>query len=347
MTKSLFPEKLLLWNSTQNSRQMPWKGEKDAYKIWLSEIILQQTRVDQGLDYYNRFINTYPTISHLAQAPDEQVFKLWEGLGYYTRCRNLLTTARYIHSELDGKFPSDYTAILKLKGIGSYTAAAISSFAFGLPYAVVDGNVQRILSRYFAISTPIDSAEGRKFYQMLANSMLDKQQPAIYNQAIMDFGATICKPQQPLCRECIMANECEAFRHDLVKQLPVKEKKLVKKHRYLHYFIIENKKGVFIRKRTSKDIWQNLHEFVLIESSQEITDPAKQLDSLLGTGYTVKREVHGFRQLLTHQVIHGKFFHVSVDEGIKIEGYDIVSRTEIGSVAFPRLINQYLQKELA
>lgn len=326
---------------------MPWKGEKDAYKVWLSEIILQQTRVEQGLEYYNRFILTFPTIAHLAQAPEEQVFKLWEGLGYYTRCRNLIATAKYINDELGGEFPSDYDQILQLKGIGSYTAAAISSFAFDLPHAVVDGNVQRVISRYFAISTPIDSSKGRKLYHMLANALLDRQQPAIFNQAIMDFGATVCKPQQPLCSECIMATECEAYRHNLVSQLPVKEKKLIKKHRYLHYFIIESGQGVFIRKRTSKDIWQNLHEFFLIESGQEIKDPTEQLTSILGTGYSLSNEVHGFRQLLTHQVIHGKFFHVTVDETVNIAGYSLVSRSQIGSIAFPQIINQYLQKELA
>ena len=206
-----FIANLLKWNNTDNKREMPWKGEKDPYKIWLSEIILQQTRVDQGLAYYNEFVKTFPTVRDLAKAPETKVFKLWEGLGYYTRCKNLLATAKIIHESLNGKFPDEYEAILALKGIGPYTAAAIGSFGFNLPHAVVDGNVFRVLARYFGIAVPTDSTAGKKMFTALANELLDKDQPGIYNQALMDFGAVICKPQLPLCATCALKKTLQSF----------------------------------------------------------------------------------------------------------------------------------------
>ena len=345
MTKSLFPEKLLQWNASLNTRSMPWKGEKDPYRIWLSEIILQQTRVEQGLDYYNKFILTYPTIRDLALAPDEQVFKLWEGLGYYSRCLNLLHTARHIHFNLDGNFPNTYEGLLKLKGIGEYTASAIGSFAFNLPLAVVDGNVHRVISRYFGISTPIDSPEGKKLYRMMADALLDRSVPAAYNQAIMDFGAVICKPKLPLCASCPMAGECEAFLHNMVAQLPVKEKKLVRKSRWLNYFFIEHDNKVLIRKRTSKDIWKNLHELVLVESEQELLEPGFVLEEMIGKNFRLMHQPVHYTQQLTHQVIHGKFFHVETLSPVSLSGYTPVPLSEVEHVAFPRIINQYLQKE--
>ena len=221
---------------------MPWKGEKDPYKIWLSEIILQQTRVEQGLAYYTNFIKTFPTVHQLAKAPDEKVFKLWEGLGYYSRCRNLLATARFISKELKGKFPDNYESIKALKGIGPYTAAAISSFAYNLPHAVVDGNVFRVLARVFGISKSIDSTEGKKQFTVLAEELLDKNHPGLYNQAIMDFGAVICKPAAPLCDTCVFKKECYAFRHNKVNALPVKEKKINIKKRWFYYLVLEYSK---------------------------------------------------------------------------------------------------------
>src|SRR5579859_4925347 len=206
-----FTKTLLGWNSSGNFREMPWKGEKDPYKVWLSEVILQQTRVQQGWAYYEKFINAFPTIHDLAVAPEQQIFKLWEGLGYYSRCRNLIATAKKIDAEYNGRFPSSYEEILALKGIGPYTAAAIASFAFGLPHAVVDGNVTRVLSRYFGNSTPIDTVAGKKLYTELADVLLDKGQPDSYNQAIMDFGATICLPRNPLCADCVQQAGCQAW----------------------------------------------------------------------------------------------------------------------------------------
>ena len=230
MQKTKFTSLLMRWHKETNRREMPWKGEKDPYKIWLSEVILQQTRVEQGWGYYERFITKYPTIKQLAKAKDEDVFKLWEGLGYYTRCKNVLFTARFITKELKGKFPRTYEEILLLKGVGPYTAAAISSFAFDLPYAVVDGNVFRVLSRVFGIAIATDSTDGKKKFTQLAGTVLDRKEPGAYNQAIMDFGATVCKPFAALCSSCIQQKICIAHQEGKVDQLPFKEKVLQKKY---------------------------------------------------------------------------------------------------------------------
>jgi A/G-specific adenine glycosylase len=219
-----FSETLLKWNREKNNRLMPWKGEKDPYKIWLSEIILQQTRVEQGLKYYEKFVTLFPSVHQLAKTPEQQVYKCWEGLGYYTRCKNLIETARYVSKELKGNFPSNYGEIKKLKGIGPYTAAAIASFAFNEKCAVIDGNVFRVLARVFGVGQPIDSSEGKKIFSHLAHKLLDEKKPAIYNQAIMDFGALICKPV-PLCNHCPFNKNCNAFLSKKISSLPVKTKK--------------------------------------------------------------------------------------------------------------------------
>ncbi len=264
--KKFFFEILIKWNRNENKREMPWKGEKDPYKIWISEIILQQTRVQQGLAYYNRFIKTWPNVKSLAKADEQKVYKLWEGLGYYSRCRNLIATAKYINNELGGRFPEKYENILSLKGVGDYTAAAIASFAFNLPYAVVDGNVFRVLSRFFGIEIPVDTTEGKKLFKALANELIDKKNPAEYNQAIMDFGAIVCKPLLPLCSECPLQKKCIAFQKKLVNVLPLKQKSINTRQRFFNYLQVEHKNKIYVNQRTGKDIWQNLHEFILIES---------------------------------------------------------------------------------
>lgn len=327
---------------------MPWKGEKDPYRIWLSEIILQQTRVEQGLEYYNRFIKKYPTVHTLAAASDTDVFKLWEGLGYYSRCKNLLFSARHIAGSLGGIFPSEYADIISLKGVGAYTASAIASFAFGHPHAVVDGNVSRVLARYFGISTPIDSTEGKKIFAALAGELLDKKDPAIYNQAIMDFGATICKPQLPLCETCVLQAQCDAYAMGKVNELPVKEKKLVKKHRWLYYVLAEYGNKLLVRKRTTKDIWQNLHEFVLLEETAPVDEPEllQKLSVIFGTGnFSDTRISTLFRQQLTHQTIHGTFIKTRLLKPAVPEGYTAVDKKAMGKLAFPRLINTYLEQD--
>jgi A/G-specific adenine glycosylase len=349
--KADFTKKLMKWNLSSNTRAMPWKGEKDPYKIWLSEIILQQTRVEQGLGYYERFIKTFPTVQQLAKAPQEKVFKLWEGLGYYTRCKNLIATADFVSKEKKGIFPDDYETILSLKGVGPYTAAAIASFAFNLPHAVLDGNVFRVLSRYFGISTPTDMPAGKKLYTMLANELLDRDEPGLYNQAIMDFGAVICKPRQPLCKLCPQKNDCQALKHNMVKDLPIKEKQLKKKNRWLYYFIVTIKDGVLIHKRTTKDIWENLYEFVLYESTEPIeagTNTFKPvLKELFGNHKTYVKNISPvFRQQLTHQNIAGQFIELETDTlPATMNNYELVKKTALKKYPFPKFITAWLQQD--
>lgn len=344
-----FTQKLMYWNKHENTRSMPWKGEKDAYKIWLSEIILQQTRVEQGLAYYKRFIEVFPTINELANAPEAKVFKLWEGLGYYSRCKNLIATAKIVKDKYSGKFPAVYESIKSLKGIGPYTAAAICSFAFNLPYAVVDGNVLRVLSRYFGISTPINSTEGKKIFNKLADSLLDKDNPGIYNQAIMDFGAVVCKPQNPLCSICPQSSVCQAFRHAWVNDLPVKEKTLKKKIRYLYYFMITANKKTLVKKRASKDIWQNLYEFVLYEYQKPVDWTQRALkDAILAITdkpFHVRHISNIVKQQLTHQTIIGQLIKVDIDGNIAKQGYELLSQKEIRQLPFPKFINSLMEQE--
>ena len=344
--KNKFSRLLLRWNREQNTRQMPWKGEKDPYKIWLSEIILQQTRVEQGLNYYNRFISTFPTIHKLAKAPDAVVFKLWEGLGYYTRCRNLIVTARYISSELKGKFPDKYEDIKTLKGIGPYTAAAIGSFAFNLPHAVVDGNVFRVLARVFGIDKPIDSSDGKKFFTDLAGQLLDKKQPGTYNQAIMDFGAVICKPV-PVCSACVFKNECVAYLNNRINELPVKEKKISIRKRWFYYLVMEYRDEMIIVQRNAKDIWQQLYEFPLIEESKDIDEKkilqlAEKKHWLTKGKYEVLSVSPIFKQQLSHQFITGKFIRIKLKQKPALnDNWEWVAQKNIRQHAFPKIINEY------
>jgi len=348
-SKSRFASLLLKWGKEKNDRQMPWKGEKDPYKIWLSEIILQQTRVEQGLSYYNAFIKTFPDVHKLAKAPDAKVFKLWEGLGYYTRCRNLLITARFISKEKKGVFPDSYETIKELKGIGPYTAAAISSFAFNLPHAVVDGNVFRVLARVFGIATPTDTTEGKKMFTALAEELLDRKQPGLYNQAIMDFGATVCKPAAPLCSDCIFKKHCVAFNNDLIATLPVKEKKITVKQRWFYYLMMEYKNEVAIVQRTGKDIWKDLFEFPLIEVTKEMNEKniIKQLNMkewFATADYTIENISPLFKQQLSHQSISGKFITIKLKRKTKLNSdWQWVTKGKLKSFAFPQFINQYLK----
>ena len=328
---------------------MPWKGEKDPYKIWLSEIILQQTRVEQGLNYYQNFIKIFPDIHQLANANDNKVFKLWEGLGYYTRCRNLLAAARYISKERNGKFPETYDEIIKLKGVGTYTAAAISSFAYNLPHAVVDGNVFRVIARVFGIDKATDTADGKKFFSNLANELLDKKQPGAYNQAIMDFGAVVCKPSAPLCKDCIFNQHCYAFQNNMVNELPVKAKKINVKNRWFNYLIITHKNEVLIHERTAKDIWRHLFEFTLIETAKQknlkaVLKVALQKDILNQKTYNVISCSPVLKQQLTHQLITGQFIQIELTEKqIPGSNWIWVKKESLKKYPFPKFINQYLK----
>ena len=329
---------------------MPWKGEKDPYRIWLSEIILQQTRVEQGLPYYQRFLTHFPNIDLLARALDTQVLKLWEGLGYYSRCRNLLATARHIANDRKGVFPQTYEEIRTLAGIGPYTAAAISSFAFNLPHAVVDGNVFRVLARVFGISAPTDSTAGKKLFTELADDLIDRDQPGIYNQAIMDFGATVCKPVAPLCGTCVLRKICIAFNENRVEGLPVKEKKLKSRKRWFYYLVPEYKDQTLIRQRTAKDIWQQLYEFPMVETTAKeeaevILSKAEQDGWLQRGGYEVISVSPVFKQQLSHQLITGRFIRVKLDSRIKSGNLKWISRKQMDQYPFPRFINQYLDEQ--
>lgn len=345
----IFTRNLLSWNRLENNRSMPWKGENDPYKIWLSEIILQQTRVEQGLEYYNNYIKKYPTIKKLASARDTEVYKLWEGLGYYNRCRNLLITARYIAAELKGQFPDKYESILKLKGVGPYTAAAIASFAFNLPYAVVDGNVMRVLSRYFGIEIPADSVAGKTYFTTLANKLLQKDAPAIFNQAIMDFGATVCKPKNPDCKKCPMNKNCLAFNTDAIDDYPVKGKRPARQTRWFYYVVASFRNQFYIRKRTGKDIWHNLHEFILIESDSVVDDEqlhtGNAFRNIIGNDFRVSGISATYNQVLTHQFISGKFIRVELLKKKAIKGYELVTKDRLSKLAFPVFIINYFKAE--
>jgi A/G-specific adenine glycosylase len=347
--KADFTKTLLKWHSTRNFREMPWKGEKEPYLIWLSEVILQQTRVDQGWAYYEKFISAFPTINDLANAPEQQVFKLWEGLGYYNRCRNLIATARRIATDYNGRFPSTYNEILALKGVGPYTAAAIASFAFNLPHAVVDGNVTRVLARFFGIRTAIDTTFGKKQFAELAGALLDPDQAGVYNQAIMDFGATVCTPRNPQCASCLQQPGCVAWQKGMTGQLPVKEKTIRKKQRYLCYFVVETpKEEVYIRQRRGKDIWEGLYEFILFETTDAVwpeevlqSDFARQLFD--GQALTVKYISSIYRQELSHQRLQGQLITIRLRKPLnKLKDYQLVPKSTLAAYAFPKFINAWL-----
>ena len=351
--KERFARILLKWDKEKNTRQMPWKGEKDPYKIWLSEIILQQTRVEQGLGYYNRFLLAFPDVHQLAEAPDERIFKLWEGLGYYSRCRNLIASARYIVANLDGKFPSSYESIKELKGVGPYTASAISSFAYNLPYAVVDGNVYRVLARIFGISLPVNSVAGKKVFDKLAQELMKTTEAGRYNQAIMDFGAVVCKPVAPSCEICMFRRNCFAYNNDQVDMLPIKDKKLPLKKRWFYYVFVEkkNEHGQYrfaIRQRSESDIWKDLFEFPLVEAKieMEASIVLKEVEKNIGLRkkqYSLISISPLFKQQLSHQLISGRFIRIRLKQDEKIEkGWQWVSKEQLNELAFPRYINQFL-----
>ena len=350
MPPTSFTRPLLHWHRYANERVMPWKGEKDPYKIWLSEIILQQTRVEQGWKYYEKFIARYPDIASLAAARDQEVFKMWEGLGYYNRCKNLLFTARDILNNHQGIFPSTYPEILALKGVGPYTAAAISSFAFNLPYAVLDGNVFRVLARFFGLETPIDSNDAKKVFGRIAEELLDRKNPGLYNQAIMDLGATVCTPWKPGCRNCPLRENCLAFEKGLTNQLPVKEKVILRKHRWFTYFVFESGNRILVHKRVLPDIWQNLYEFYLLETPEKPEWTPETVgdwlfEQVLAEKGTPARISEFYSQQLTHQQVSGQFIQIrlsQVPESLK--NYEWISRKHFRELPFPGLINQFLQK---
>jgi A/G-specific adenine glycosylase len=348
--EKFFSTSLLFWHCNENTRDMPWKGEKDPYKIWVSEIILQQTRVQQGLAYYNRFIKEFPDVKTLARASEQKVYKLWEGLGYYSRCKNLMTTAKFIHEKFNGNFPQKYEDILSLNGVGNYTASAIASFAFDLPYAVLDGNVFRVLSRFFGIEIPVNTTQGKKYYAALAQTLLDKKNPGPYNQGIMDFGAVICKPAQPLCLQCPLQKKCVAFLRNRVYVLPVNNAVNKQKKRFFNYLVIEYNQTFYVNKRLEKDIWQNLYEFVLIETKSlanenEFLKNDQFLSVLKGQDFTVKCISEKMSQKLTHQTITGRFIYIEIRKPLTSKKYFLADFSELKTLPFPKIIASYLAQK--
>ena len=340
-----FDDILEVWYE-QNGRCLPWRDTRNPYKIWISEIILQQTRVTQGYAYYCRFVNRFPDVRSLAEADEDEVMKYWQGLGYYSRARNLHAAAKSIAS-LDS-FPSSYKEIRALKGVGDYTAAAIASFAFDLPCAVVDGNVYRVLSRWMGIGEPIDTAAGKKLFAGLAQELLDKEHPARYNQAIMDFGALVCTPASPRCGECPLADSCVALAKGTVGQLPVKQHKTKTRNRYFTYLYIRSAGNTFIRKRTGEDIWKNLYELPLIEADHQLTEEEILVHPLflsLIKGHSVgflRLSIKRTKHILSHQVIWTDFYEVNLaDEAKQIEGYQRVRVDDLHKFPVSRLISRF------
>jgi len=345
-----FTSTIINWYN-KNKRDLPWRSTKDPYYIWLSEVILQQTRVDQGMAYYFAFIREFPTIKKLAAAPEEKVMKLWQGLGYYSRARNLHATAKFIAVELKGNFPKTHDEIIKLKGIGPYTAAAIASIAFEQPHAVVDGNVYRVLARVFGVKTPIDSTKAKKEFYELANELLDKKRPALFNQAIMEFGAMYCKPKNPDCSNCIFNGTCIAYAKKLVDVLPLKEKKTKVRDRYFNYIVLRHKNKLIIKKRTEKDIWKNLYDFPLIETNTELKESAllktSEWKNIIGKNkFNIRSVSKTHKHVLSHQNIYARFWEVEMNTALtKSKELLIIDKKDFGSFAIPRLVDIYMNNK--
>ena len=337
-----FNKKLIEWYS-EHKRNLPWKNNSDPYQIWLSEIILQQTRTEQGLPYYLKFVGKYPTIIDFANTGLDEILKTWEGLGYYSRARNMHITAKNIRDNFHGVFPKTYEEIRKLKGVGDYTAAAIASFAYQLPYAVLDGNVFRFLSRYFGQDIPIDTSEGKKYFQNKAQELLNKHDAASHNQAMMDFGAMVCTPVNPKCTVCPFASECVAFNQNKIDSLPVKSKKLIKKERFIHYFVFKDTEQIIIKQRTDNDIWKLLFDFPSIETNGDLIEN-QQLEVLKKSIKLPKPYI--FKQILTHQKINAYFYEFDSFRNIKDKAtYQRVHFSEIKNYAFPKIITDYLKNK--
>lgn len=329
---------------------MPWRKSTDPYKIWLSEIILQQTRVAQGMPYYQKFVDNFPTIKDLANAKEEKVLQLWQGLGYYSRGRNLHFTAKKITHELSGIFPSTYESIEKLKGVGKYTAAAIASFSFNEKVAVLDGNVMRVLTRYFGINNDISSSKTVNELRELANSLLPSKEHSNYNQGIMEFGALQCTPKKPDCNNCPLNNNCEAFNKDIVNQLPVKLKKVKVRKRYFNYIVLKQNSEILLNQRVKKDIWQNLYDFPLLESEALLTVKDENIvnfmkEITLENEFTISVS-EDFKHILSHQIIHARFFLIELNQEIKIDFSNgmLMKINQLDDVGKPILIQNYLNK---
>lgn len=342
-----FPYQILSWYRA-NPRELPWRGIADPYKIWLSEIILQQTRIAQGTPYYLKFLDAFPSIQDLALAPEEEVLRLWQGLGYYSRARNLHACAKTIWFDHNGEFPNTYQKLLSLKGIGTYTASAISSFAFGESKAVVDGNVFRILARYFGITSDISSSKTKKEFESLANQLIPNQNPGEYNQAIMDFGSRQCVPKNPTCDQCPLQTNCFAFNHNLIKILPIKISKIKIQERFFQYYVIRCGKNWVWKKRGKGDIWEGLFDFPQEEKKLLKTDFSLDLEMIpTEKTFMIPKK---YRHILTHQRLNAIFFlieiapsnHEYLASWCQKKGFLLIDEREIEFLAKPKLIVNFL-----
>lgn len=333
-----------------NKRELPWRDISDPYLIWISEIILQQTRVNQGMSYYVRFIERFPTVADLACSEEDEVLKYWQGLGYYSRARNLHKAARQVMTDFGGVFPVEHADVLQLAGIGDYTAAAICSFAYDKPFAVVDGNVYRVLSRLFGLETPIDSGVGKKEFARLAQELISRSHPGVHNQSIMEFGALQCVPVSPDCLRCPLQQNCRAYELNSVDQLPIKSKKTKVSNRFFNYFFIELDGKTYLQKRIAKDVWQNLFEFPLVEAEKLLTveelmetDDFRQLFNGIAEVEVVKIS-NPMKHVLSHRVIYAQFVTVKIsDENAVLSERIKTPISEIDQFAVSRLMELFLE----
>ncbi|MGO3706709.1 MAG: A/G-specific adenine glycosylase [Mesonia hippocampi] len=348
----MFSKSILNWYN-ENKRDLPWRGKPEAYFVWLSEIMLQQTRVAQGLPYYLRFVEEFPTVHDLADASQEKVLKLWQGLGYYSRARNLHDTAKVVSTNFGGVFPNKYKDLKKLKGVGDYTASAIASIVYQEPVAVVDGNVYRVLSRFFGVETPINSTEGVKQFKVLATKMLATKSPGLYNQAIMEFGALHCKPKNPQCVTCPVQSNCIAFQQNKVGELPVKLKKQKVRERFFNFLVFQDAKGqMLLQKRVEKDIWQHLYQFPLIESKHNLTLAEIRKTALLDNEKKVLQSIKRWNEkpikhVLSHQKIWATFWCMAVKklpENIQ-DTQQIANKQELMEFAVPVLMEKFINSK--
>jgi A/G-specific adenine glycosylase len=348
---SVIQKQLLRWYDA-NKRDMPWRQTTDAYKIWLSEIILQQTRVEQGLPYYNRFVHKYKNVKAFANANESEILKQWQGLGYYSRARNMHTAAKQVVEWYNGIFPANYDELIKLKGVGEYTASAIASIAYGLPHAVCDGNVFRVLSRLYSIDTPINSTEGKKIFFHLAQSLLNHRLPSQHNQAMMELGALVCKPTNPLCGQCTVNAFCKAHLKNTIDKFPAKNKKPKSTVIHLHYFVFDYKGHTYMQMRTGKSIWQGLHDFPNMEYAGKENSPEQSIQRIQHMLAINKMDVikisHEYKHILTHRIIIARFIHCSLHKPLDTKKYSLIKikKTSINTLSLPRLIEKYYFKEM-
>ena len=337
-----FGNNIIKWYEI-NKRDLPWRLTNDPYKIWLSEVLLQQTRVDQGIGYYNRFIEAYPTVQDLANAKEEEVLNLWQGLGYYSRARNLHFAARQIVNEFMGDFPKSYKEILKLKGVGDYTASAIASICYHEPVAVVDGNVYRVLSRFLKVSTPIDSTEGKKEFKNIAMDLIVGHNPNQFNQGVMELGATICSPKKPKCEECPLNEACMSYAANEMLEYPIKSKKIKQRVRYFNYLVISDGNHFYIEQRLGKGIWENMFQFPLIETDEELTEWEDKIE-----GVTLEKVSLPIKHILSHQKIFAKFweFRVTKSSFNSLSNWLKVTEEDLEHKPIPKLIDNYISKRV-